>query len=115
MHADGSAAATAAAVSEATAARMASIAETKLRLEQGPARDILSSITLVWACMEALPRIVTGVTCALHDGPRERVSRVHLLCAPATAGTSMVTLASSCFVVKAKRPPQIRSDAWQAR
>ena len=42
---------------EATAA---GIPETKLRLEQGPARDILSSITLVWACTQALPRILTG-------------------------------------------------------
>ena len=59
-HADGSAAATAAAVSEATTARIVGIADTKMRLEQGPAQDILSSITLAWACMEALPRILTG-------------------------------------------------------
>ena len=60
MHDDGSVAATASVVSEVTAAHMATIAETKLRLEQGPARDILSSMNLVWACTEALPRILSG-------------------------------------------------------
>ena len=57
---DGTAAATVAATSDATAARMAAIPQTKFQLEQGPSRDILSSITLVWACTEALPHILTG-------------------------------------------------------
>jgi hypothetical protein len=53
-------AATPAVASDDTKQRLAALQETKAELEAGPASDIGSSITLVWACMEALPRILTG-------------------------------------------------------
>lgn len=56
----GTIAATTTVASPDTARRLASVEARKAELEAGPAADIGSSITLVWACMEALPRILTG-------------------------------------------------------
>lgn len=56
----GIAVATAAVASSDTARRLALVEATKAELEAGPAVDIVSSIALVWTCMEALPRILTG-------------------------------------------------------
>ena len=63
--------ATSAVESEDTRQRLSAVAQTKAELEAGQAADIGSSITLVWACMEALPRILTGAPCLIchehHD------------------------------------------------
>ena len=56
----GSVTATPAVASQETKQRLSAVAQTKAELEAGQAADIGSSITLVWACMEALPRILTG-------------------------------------------------------
>jgi hypothetical protein len=73
----GSVMATPAVASEDTRQRLSAVAQTKAELEAGQAADIASSITLVWACMEALPRILTGA-------PRIAMSiRSHMLAAKA--------------------------------
>ena len=71
---DGTAVATAVVGSEATAARMEAIPQTKQRLQSGPARDIRSSIDLVWACLEALPMILAGNCDAIFLQGFKRIS-----------------------------------------
>ncbi len=60
----GSVMATPAVVSQENKQRLSAVEQTKAELEAGQAADICSSITLVWACMEALPRILTGAACS---------------------------------------------------
>lgn len=57
---DGTAVATPLVGSEITTSRMANIQQTKEQLQNGPACDIDSSIQLAWACLKALPLIITG-------------------------------------------------------
>ena len=57
---DGTAVATALVSSETTASRMATVQATKVKLLNGPACNIDSSIQLAWACLKALPKIITG-------------------------------------------------------
>jgi hypothetical protein len=63
----GSVMATPAVASQDTKQRLLAVAQTKAELEAGQAADIGSSITLVWACMEALPRILTGALSHCHE------------------------------------------------
>jgi hypothetical protein len=67
--------------SQETKQRLSAVEQTKAELDAGQAADIGSSITLVWACMEALPRILTGA-------PRIAMSiRSHMLAANASDDT----------------------------
>lgn len=60
MAEDGTARATAEVVSEETQRRLREAADTRARLLAGPAAAIDSSIVLVWECMQALPKLLTG-------------------------------------------------------